>query len=140
MTKPCTLCSTPRQVLVRCTIDESQKWHFVCPGACWKKVSGGVEDAKGLEERFPYYRYGGMWKDRHADGPMSAKKPRKVKERQREELRSRNEEGGSSRVSDGNRSGGEGGCADTTGANNGIGQALETIRHPDTAYSANGTG
>jgi hypothetical protein len=23
-------------------------------------VSGGVEDAKGLEGQFPYYRYGGM--------------------------------------------------------------------------------
>jgi hypothetical protein len=23
-------------------------------------VSGGVEDAKGLEEEFPWYRYGGM--------------------------------------------------------------------------------
>ena len=27
----------------------------------------------------------GKWKDRSADGPVSAKKPRKVKERQREE-------------------------------------------------------
>jgi len=60
MTKSCTLCSKPRDVLVRCQIDESQKWHFVCPGACWKSVSGGVEDAKGMQDEYPYYRYGGM--------------------------------------------------------------------------------
>jgi hypothetical protein len=60
MTKPCTLCSKPRDVLVRCQIDESQKWHFVCPGTCWKSVSGGVEDAKGMQDQYPYYRYGGM--------------------------------------------------------------------------------
>ena len=58
--KPCTLCSTPRQVLVRCQIDETGKWHFVCPGKCWKEVSGGVEDAKGFESDHPFYRYGGM--------------------------------------------------------------------------------
>ena len=29
------------------------------------------------------------WKDRHADGPVSAKKPRKVKQRQKEEARHR---------------------------------------------------
>lgn len=60
MAKSCTLCSTPRPVLVRCQIDSTEKWHFVCPGACWKAVSGGVEDSKGLKEEFPYYRYGGM--------------------------------------------------------------------------------
>jgi hypothetical protein len=58
--KPCTLCSTPRPVLVRCQIDETEKWNFVCPGKCWREVSGGVEDAKGLEGKYPYYRYGGM--------------------------------------------------------------------------------
>ncbi|KAF7678593.1 hypothetical protein GT037_003974 [Alternaria burnsii] len=89
MTKSCTLCSKPRDVLVRCQIDESQKWHFVCPGTCWKSVSGGVEDAKGMQEEYPYYRYGGMWKDRSADGPVSAKKPKKVKERQQEEMKAR---------------------------------------------------
>jgi hypothetical protein len=93
--KPCTLCHTPHSILVRCQIDESAQWHFVCPGACWKSVSGGVEDAKGLEGQFPWYRYGGMWKDRSADGPVSAKKPRKVKERQREEERVRLEGKGS---------------------------------------------
>lgn len=60
MTKSCTLCSTPRDILIRCQIDETAKWHFVCPGACWKSVSGGVEDARGLEGKYPYYRYGGM--------------------------------------------------------------------------------
>ncbi|EAT84197.1 hypothetical protein HBI56_108570 [Parastagonospora nodorum] len=89
--KSCTLCDTTRPVLVRCQIDESAKWHFVCPGACWKSVSGGVEDAKGLEGQFPWYRYGGMWKDRSADGPVSAKKPRKVKERQKKEDKARQE-------------------------------------------------
>jgi hypothetical protein len=60
MPKSCTLCHTPRPVLIRCQIDATSTWHFVCPGACWKSVSGGVEDAKGLEGQFPYYRYGGM--------------------------------------------------------------------------------
>lgn len=58
--KPCTLCGIPRQVLVRCQIDETDKWHFVCPGKCWHSVSGGVEDAKGLKDEYPHYRYGGM--------------------------------------------------------------------------------
>jgi hypothetical protein len=58
--KQCTLCATPRPVLVRCQIDATAQWHFVCPGKCWKEVSGGVEDAKGLEGEFPWYRYGGM--------------------------------------------------------------------------------
>lgn len=97
---------------MRCQIDETQKWHFVCPGACWKSVSGGVEDAKGMQDEFPHYRYGGMvsllltaaaaylfydtdarcvkWKDRSPDGPVSAKKPKKVKERQEREKNARN--------------------------------------------------
>lgn len=82
--KPCTLCSTPRDVLVRCQIDDTGKWHFVCPGACWRSVSGGEEDARGFEKEYPHYRYGGMWKNRHADGPSSAKKPRKAKEEQKQ--------------------------------------------------------
>lgn len=60
--KLCTLCSTPRAVLVRCRIDPTQKWHFVCPSTCWKKVSGGVQD--GVPDK-PWYQYGGMWKDKH---------------------------------------------------------------------------
>ncbi|KAF2683795.1 hypothetical protein K458DRAFT_452485 [Lentithecium fluviatile CBS 122367] len=50
MTKPYTLCSTPRSILVRCQVDSTQQWHFVCPGACWKSVSGGVEDARGMQD------------------------------------------------------------------------------------------
>lgn len=102
--KPCTLCATPRDVLVRCQIDrpvssspgsdesrpdgedESSNpapgglkpgaWHFVCPGACWKRVSGGVIDGD-LKEGREGYRYGGMWKNKHAG--VSAKVPKRLK-------------------------------------------------------------
>ena len=102
--KQCTLCSTPRDVLVRCQIDrpvlenpESDAeepdedndtpnptpgglkpgaWHFVCPGACWKRVSGGVIDGD-LKEGREGYRYGGMWKNKHAG--VSAKVPKRLK-------------------------------------------------------------
>jgi len=57
--KPCTLCSKLRDVLVRCQIDETGTWHFVCPGSCWKKVSGGVIDGDHDTEH-EHYRYGGM--------------------------------------------------------------------------------
>lgn len=66
--KECTLCHTPRGILVRCQIDASATWHFVCPGKCWHAVSGGVEDARGLEGRFPHYRYGGMVSRALGDG------------------------------------------------------------------------
>ncbi|KAF2131634.1 MT-A70-domain-containing protein [Dothidotthia symphoricarpi CBS 119687] len=81
-----------RPVETSLAIRTSLTWHFVCPGSCWRKVSGGVEDARGMEAQFPWYVYGGMWKDRGPDGPVSAKKPRRVKERQRVERRGR--EGG----------------------------------------------
>lgn len=83
--KPCTLCSTPRDVLVRCQIDPASAdearvkpdaWHFVCPGACWRRVSGGVIDGD-LKEGREGYRYGGMWKNKHAG--VSAKVPRRLK-------------------------------------------------------------
>ncbi|KAM0717555.1 hypothetical protein Q7P37_007407 [Cladosporium fusiforme] len=122
--KPCSLCSKPRDVLVRCQIDpasitpaipddkkqqeQKQKqssssssddddddddhepkpslpsppnlkpntWHFVCPGACWRRVSGGVIDGD-LEKGREGYRYGGMWKNKHAG--VSAKVPRRLK-------------------------------------------------------------
>lgn len=45
------------------------------------------------------------WKDRSADGPASAKKPRKVKERQKEEKERREKEGGQA---DGKKSGSDG--------------------------------
>jgi hypothetical protein len=67
-------------VLVRCQIDESGQWHFVCPGACWKRVSGGVIDGDGSDERH-WYRYGGMWKNKH--DAVSAKKPRAKNRRAR---------------------------------------------------------
>ena len=73
--KKCTLCDKPRDVLVRCQIDESGAWHFLCPGKCWKSVSGGEVDAAGHEAEHPFYRYGGMWKNKHAG--VSAKKPKK---------------------------------------------------------------
>ncbi|TKX24642.1 hydrolase-like protein 2 [Elsinoe australis] len=76
--KQCTLCGTPRDVLIRCQVDDTNKWHMICPGKCWQDVSGGVEDGDGSN---PYYRYGGMWKNRHAD--VTGKKPKKVRERQK---------------------------------------------------------
>ncbi|KAK4545118.1 hypothetical protein LTR36_003669 [Oleoguttula mirabilis] len=69
--KPCTLCQQPRDVLVRCQIDETGKWHFVCPGKCWKAVSGGVVDGDAEHE---HYLYGGMWKNKH--DAVSAKMPK----------------------------------------------------------------
>jgi len=70
--KPCTLCDTPRDVLIRCQIDATKKWHFVCPGKCWTQVSGGVVDG---DTNHPEYKYGGAWKNKHAG--VSAKKPKK---------------------------------------------------------------
>lgn len=61
--KPCSICDNPRDVLVRCRIDETLQWNFVCPGSCWRVVSGGVID--GSEDK-PHYAYGGMWKNKHA--------------------------------------------------------------------------
>ena len=101
--KPCTLCETPRDVLVRCQIDDTGKWHFVCPGACWKRVSGGVVDGDKCEEH-KHYRYGGMWKNKHE--AVSAKIPKKVSKeskRRAEEMSSRQEQEGQ---------GGEGELAD----------------------------
>lgn len=47
-----------------------------------------------------------QWKDRSADGPISAKKPRKVKERQKEELKKR-EDGKAASESHGSEDGSE---------------------------------
>jgi hypothetical protein len=105
--KNCTLCNTPRDVLVRCQIDAASEastqvastrpstassqddnanstnptlkpgaWHFVCPGSCWRRVSGGIIDGD-LKEGREGYRYGGMWKNKHAG--VSAKVPRRLK-------------------------------------------------------------
>ena len=72
--KPCSICHTPSDVLVSCRIDDTPLWHFVCPKKCWKDVSGGVVDG---DSEHPYYKYGGMWKNKHAG--VSAKKPNKSK-------------------------------------------------------------
>lgn len=70
--KPCSICHTPSDVLVRCRIDETPTWHFVCPKKCWKEYSGGVVDG---DADHPFYKYGGMWKNKHAG--VSAKKPKR---------------------------------------------------------------
>ena len=68
--KSCDLCKVPKDVLIRCRTDETLTWHFVCPGRCWRSVSGGEVDGPN----YPLYTYGGMWKNRHAG--VSAKKPK----------------------------------------------------------------
>ena len=68
--KPCDLCHTPNDVLVRCQIEETCSWYFVCTKKCWRDVSGGIVDG---DSNHPHYRYGGMWKNKHAG--VSAKKP-----------------------------------------------------------------
>lgn len=69
--KYCDLCHKTCDVLVRCQIDDTAKWHLICPKSCWKGVSGGIPD--GTSDH-PYYKYGGMWKNKHA--LVSAKKPK----------------------------------------------------------------
>lgn len=73
--KLCDKCHKPKSVLVRCQYDESGSWHFVCPAKCWTDVSGGIEDG---DDAHPNYRYGGMWKNKHAG--VSAKKKSKRKQ------------------------------------------------------------
>lgn len=68
--KTCDLCHTPKDVLVRCRIDDTLQWRLVCTSKCWQQVSGGEIDGPGKE----WYQYGGMWKNRHA--LVSAKKPK----------------------------------------------------------------
>ena len=62
--KQCDTCEKNVDLLVRCTIDESRVWKMVC-GKCWKTVSGGVTDG---DVDHPYYRYGGLWKNRRRKG------------------------------------------------------------------------
>ena len=59
--KDCEKCGKSSQVLIRCQYDETKLWRLVC-GTCWREVSGGVPDGRG--EEFPFYRYGGLWKNR----------------------------------------------------------------------------
>ena len=80
--KPCTLCGKLCDVRVRCQIDETGTWHLICPGKCWTDVSSGVTDGDGADEH-KYYRYGGMWKNKH--DAVSAKKPRKKSKESRME-------------------------------------------------------
>ncbi|KAL0036255.1 hypothetical protein WJX79_010383 [Trebouxia sp. C0005] len=50
--KQCSLCDQLKDLLIRCQIDKTEKWHMVC-GKCWKKVSGGVVDG---DDDHPDYR------------------------------------------------------------------------------------
>eukprot|EP01025_Chloroclados_australasicus_P025650 TRINITY_DN2559_c0_g1_i3.p4 TRINITY_DN2559_c0_g1~~TRINITY_DN2559_c0_g1_i3.p4 ORF type:complete len:153 (-),score=21.75 TRINITY_DN2559_c0_g1_i3:416-874(-) len=59
--KDCDLCKKGKDLLIRCQIDETQKWFMVC-GRCWRDVSGGVVDG---DADHPHYRYGGLWKNLH---------------------------------------------------------------------------
>ena len=60
--KQCTLCAKSVNLLIRCQHDRSGEWAMVC-GKCWNEVSGGVVDG---DDSHPYYRYGGLWKNRRA--------------------------------------------------------------------------
>lgn len=58
--KPCDLCSKQVHLLIRCQVDSTATWRMVC-GSCWHTVSGGVVDG---DANHPYYRYGGIWKNK----------------------------------------------------------------------------
>jgi len=60
--KQCTICNKSVNLLIRCQYDKSGQWGMVC-GKCWQDVSGGVVDG---DKNHPYYRYGGLWKNRRA--------------------------------------------------------------------------
>ena len=60
--KQCTICKKSVNLLIRCQYDKSAQWGMVC-GKCWQNVSGGVVDG---DKDHPYYRYGGLWKNRRA--------------------------------------------------------------------------
>lgn len=72
-TKLCEGCGKPSDVLIRCRKDDTEKWYLLCPGKCWKEASGGKVD--GTAET-PFYRYGGVWKNKKA--ATSGKKPKHV--------------------------------------------------------------
>lgn len=59
--KPCDICGTEVDILIRCRTDSSRIWRMVCTDSCWKQVSGGVTDG---DDAHPYYQYGGLWKNR----------------------------------------------------------------------------
>ena len=54
--KQCDVCAKSVDLLIRCTIDQTEGWKMVC-GKCWNCVSGGVVDG---DTAHPYYRYGGL--------------------------------------------------------------------------------
>jgi hypothetical protein len=56
--RPCHLCAGAHPLLVRCRMDASGAWRFVC-GRCWVTVSGGGTDGDAAH---PHYRYGGEWR------------------------------------------------------------------------------
>ena len=60
--KPCDLCCHQVDLLIRCTVDETQQYKMVC-GKCWPNVSGGIPDGSA---EYPHYHYGGLWKNRNA--------------------------------------------------------------------------
>jgi hypothetical protein len=60
--KSCDMCNKSVDLLIRCTYDESLQWNMVC-GKCWNNASGGIVDGGSSH---PYYRYGGLWKNRRA--------------------------------------------------------------------------
>lgn len=61
--KSCDMCGKSVDLLVRCMYEEGQlDWKMVC-GKCWNTASGGVVDG---DTNHPYYRYGGLWKNRRA--------------------------------------------------------------------------
>ena len=60
--KQCTICNKSVNLLIRFQYDKSGEWGMVC-GKCWQNVSGGVVDG---DKDHPYYRYGGLWKNRRA--------------------------------------------------------------------------
>jgi len=64
--KPCDICQRQVDLLIRCTVDQSQEWKMLC-GRCWKDASGGIPDG---DEDHPHYRYGGLWKNRSAQVTM----------------------------------------------------------------------
>jgi hypothetical protein len=75
--KPCTLCSKSQPILVKCQIDSTGSRQLVCPGKCWKFVSGGTVDAAGHQDEFPYYRSGSVLKNKHE--LVSAKMKKKTR-------------------------------------------------------------
>ena len=57
--KICTTCGKQCDLLIRCRVDATRKWHMVC-GKCWHIHSGGVPDG---DAGHPHYTYGGLWKN-----------------------------------------------------------------------------